>query len=345
MGINNILHEMRGIFCPCVQTSSRKDTGIDELEHWERGLVKEGVFNRLSANLSCDNLFQIAAFPDKTVKSIARAFVREKPLSGCSFTPQFIDENGKLYPSTLLLTFPNTDGSNATIAFFDEIRNVCLDLKVPFFTDYMDNDAITANLTDVDTFNKCIDALSNRKNPVIGYRNSGKINIPSEEVRLRDVGKFILPTGEKICRYEIAEYTACDGEVFKNAVASKMLLHGLIAKHDSVFPVIREITNIYQIGLGDQNPEYVDSMRFAMTALTAGHINLSDMYEMPSSTQIFKKVLDYGIDGPYLLDDCFCDANLTNTSMGSYSINMDTYDVNYDEYNENCVLENNYAEL
>ena len=326
-GINNALNDIIKTFCKKENVNTKDKDEFRGLDKWERNMSLDRILNNLPM-LTGEQTLKLAMFPSDILKDIARTLIKSNNIISFAFHEQQSDKNGNITPATVTLSCTLRNGKTREFNFSDEVRNVQLNVKVPFHADYMKNDMLVGDLSDPQLFNAVIDCISSKDNPVIGYRQPNGAGTPAVETRLSEIQEFVLPTGEKMQRYELMESVAYDGEMFKNAVASKMLLQGLIANsNDGIFPVINQIINIYNIGILDENDDYTNAMRYAMKSLTAGYNNVYGIYEMPSTREIFSLISRDGIAEPYLLTEY----NIINgiSTSDSYWIDMDTFDVSY----------------
>lgn len=290
----NVINELRETFC---------QENKSELDTWE----KQTLFHTMLAYLNPNgaDLLNLMKLSARTITDIVRYCVKHgRPERICTAAETKIKENA--VPASVYLYYQ--DG-------YKLFKDIIHDSKIMVF---QYTGCTAANISDISVLEEILKTY--KENPVIGY-----IPVISEryarKIRFQDVSFFIIPSGKRISKSEFM-HMADDAEDMICAAAVCMFLKGLKEKYVDEGRIIKQIIDLYQIGIHEKDSSLIEAARMIMAGFTAGFLSSNEEYRCPDIYHVFHAI------------QCAENGNLYTLKSGcswkkKIIINIDNYEVSY----------------
>lgn len=315
--ICRVLDEMRNTFCRITEEKTDSGLTLSTLRQWDQTRTMDYVIDRIG--ITGMDAFRFLMFSKNVVDDISHDlskinFVDDYSISG----ERQVNSSEEVYPATLSIMAHFKNGEIKQLNFFDDIKKVQPEMHIQ--TSCTNNDVFTARLDTMDDVYKFTDMVLKDEDCIIDYCCVDSSNGCSVPVYLSDISYIEFPAGDVM---DVSDLIDCldNQETFLNVVCAEVFVKELNEKYeDDVYDVSKMITDLYQIGLCDENQEMIEAMQLAMTVYTFGTISNENIYCGGNVQDILSDVINNGIDGDY---------ELFNDSLSyKFIIDMDTYDVN-----------------
>lgn len=292
----NVIDELRETFC------QKNESNKSELNVWEKQTLFHTMLGYLNPNGS--DLLNLMKLSTRTITDIVRYCVKHgKPESICTAAETKTKEN--VVPATVCLYY-----QNGCKLFKDFIH----DSKI-MVSQYA---GCTAAISDISVLEEILKTY--KENPVIGY-----MPVISEryarKVRFQDVSYFVIPSGKRISKSEFMHMAVCAEDMIC-AVAVCMFLKDLKEKYMDEGRIIRQIIDLYQIGIYEKDSSLIDAARMIMAGFTSGFLSSNEEYRCPDIHHVFHAIQCAGNGNLYTLKSgCIWKKKII--------INIDNYEVSY----------------
>lgn len=291
----NVINELRDVFC-------KNKNNKSNLNVWE----KQTLFHTMLAYLNPNgaDLLNLMKLSARTITDIVRYCLKHgKPESICTAAETKIQEN--VVPASVCLYY-----QNECKLFKDIIHDS--DIMVFQYT------GCTVNIPDISALEEILKTY--KENPVIGY-----MPVISEryarKVRFQDVSYFVIPSRKRISKSEFMHMAVCAEDMIC-AVAVCMFLKDLKERYMDEGRIIRQIIDLYQIGVYEKDSSLIDAARMIMAGFTAGFLSSNEEYRCPDIHHAFHAIQHMESGNLYTLKSgCRWKKKII--------INIDNYEVSY----------------
>lgn len=258
-----IIEEMRETFC-----QSRKDCSeniiMDSLCLWQKNCSLDQAVSYLGVS-GLESL-RLSMFCQKTVSNIVRTYHKLGKPYTVNFESEKILPDGSIIPESVICCF-----KNKTVVFYNKVQSRDAECGM----EIIENCGLTAVIKNINEFYNVCRYFENIENPLIGFLPPKKHGQAAVEVHLYDISYFLLPSMESISKSDLMHIAKEDAELAVTAESAHLFVKQLGKKTDgNLESMLRQIIDLYQIGIYDNNKNMKKAMQDIMCALTSGSFDI-----------------------------------------------------------------------